>query len=150
MQAPRPGLVPNVTNRFALDVYLREYRDFLETERFDTLLSNNDTEKMYDTRNGFHRSIALRAWSRRWTHCCGRVAVLQKDDVRYVDIPFIRCKEEYGYTLRLAGVTCPCYSLSAEDLLTAGLSFIYRVQLYDRIYSNENLRHWAKEIPLER
>lgn len=50
-----------------LDVYLHKYKDYMDTERFDAILSNGDAETIYDVRNGFDRDTALGACSYRWS-----------------------------------------------------------------------------------
>lgn len=51
-----------------LNVYLRSYKDFLDTERYAEMPSNSDVETIYDTCKGLGSDTALHAWSRRWTH----------------------------------------------------------------------------------
>lgn len=63
---------------------------------------------------------------------------------------FVRCEEEYGYVSRLTAIIGQRYSLSANNLPTAGLYNVCWLQPYDQIYFFENSRHWAKEITLER
>lgn len=46
---------------FALDVCLNHYKDYLETGRFNAMISNSDVKKVYDARNGLDRDTALKA-----------------------------------------------------------------------------------------
>lgn len=50
---------------FTLNVYLREYKDYLNTYQFDATTSNGDVESIYGPRNGFDRGTTLGAWTRR-------------------------------------------------------------------------------------
>lgn len=81
---------------FLLDVYPRIYKYFSDTERFAELPTNGDSKLIYDGHKGFDRDKSLGARSRRWAHSGGREAVLQSRDTGYVDMPFIRCDDEYG------------------------------------------------------
>lgn len=53
---------------FMLDVYLQEYKDYLDTKRLNAMRFNRDAKTFYDTRNGFDPDAGLGAWARRWTH----------------------------------------------------------------------------------
>lgn len=46
---------------FGLDVYPDYHKDYLNTERFETMPSNGDRKTVYDTRNGLDRDTALSA-----------------------------------------------------------------------------------------
>lgn len=116
---------------FTLDVYVREYEYFPDTEQLDAMPSNSVTESMFDARNGFARDKVLGAWSRRWAHWGGWEMVLRNDDIRYVYMPFLGFEEEYIYASQLTAVIGLYDSLSIEDLSTAGLYFIFWVQFYD-------------------
>lgn len=50
---------------FALDVYLREYKDYLNTDCFDAISLKGDVETIYKSRNGFDCDTAPGAWLRR-------------------------------------------------------------------------------------
>lgn len=54
------------------------------------------SEMMFDTRSGFDFDTELGAWSLRGPHWGGRGAVLRNNNIRNVDMLFMRCKEEYG------------------------------------------------------
>lgn len=70
---------------------------------------NGDVGTIYNARNGFDGNTALGAWSRHRAHWGGRGAALRNDDIPYVDMPFVRCEEEYVYALRLTAVIVQCY-----------------------------------------
>lgn len=53
---------------FLLNVYLREYKDFLHAERFAAMTSNGDAETIHHTSDEFDFDTALGAWSRHWAH----------------------------------------------------------------------------------
>lgn len=107
----------------ALDVYLHYYKDYLEMERFNAMPSNGDAETVYNARNGLYGDTALGAWVRRWTHWDGHGAVLRANDTRYVDMLFVRFGE-HGYASQMTAIISQYYSLSDEDLPSAGLKYI--------------------------
>lgn len=80
---------------------------------------NRDEETIYDTSNGYERDPALGARSRCWTHYGERGVVLQNIAIRYVDMLFVRCKEENCYVKQLTAFTGNFYLLSAKDLRSA-------------------------------
>lgn len=104
-----------------LDMYSRRNEGFLNTKRPDAMFSSGNAETMYHTRSCFDRDTALGAGSRRWSHRGRRGAALQNDDNRYLAILFIRYEEKYDFASRPADVIRQAYSLSLEDLPTAGL-----------------------------
>lgn len=93
--------------------------------------SNSDEESAHDTHAGLERDTALGAWLHRWTHWGGRGMVLLIDEIRYVYMPFVCCKEAYGYTARLTAIIRQCYLLPFEDLPIAGQYYICWVQPYE-------------------
>lgn len=99
--------------------------------------------KFYDARNALDRDTALCVWVCRWTHWGGLGVVLQSDEIWYVDLPLVRCEEEYGHAASLTAIINQCYSVSIDDLLSAGLYCICCVQTYDQIYFLDKLRNWA-------
>lgn len=82
---------------FTLDLYHREYKDFLGTDWIDAMPSNDDADMMYYACNGFCLDTALGVRGNCCAHWGGCSGVPRKDDIWYVDMPFIRCEEEYGY-----------------------------------------------------
>lgn len=66
---------------FTLDVYLQDYKDYLEISRFDVMPLNGDAEMSYGARFGLDCDSALDAWSRRWTHWDGCRTVLRSNDI---------------------------------------------------------------------
>lgn len=52
---------------FGLDFYFHNYKNFLDTERFDALLSSVEWWSFYNARNGLDRHTSLGAWVCHWT-----------------------------------------------------------------------------------
>lgn len=77
----RPGLVVYFTLLLASDIYLCNYKDFLDIERFAALPSNDDVKAIYDARNRFDGGTVLNPWPRRETHCGGHSSVMWSNDV---------------------------------------------------------------------
>lgn len=61
----------------SLDVYLCDYKYFLDTQRFEAMPSNGDAETIYGVCNGADFNTALGACTRRWAHWDGLGAVLR-------------------------------------------------------------------------
>lgn len=90
---------------FTLEMYFRDKREYLSTERFDTMILNGNAETTYDARKGFERDTALCARSCRWSHRGGLGAALLNNHIQYVNTSFVHGEEPYGYASRLTTVT---------------------------------------------
>lgn len=77
---------------------------------------SDDTKDIYNICNSVDQDMSLRAWLLRWALFDVHGAVMRNNDIRYFDMPFLCCEEEYGYALRLTAFIGQCYSLSMEDL----------------------------------
>lgn len=51
-----------------LDVYLSDYKDFLNAKRFVAMHSTADADNVYDTCSGFDLGTARGEFSFRWAH----------------------------------------------------------------------------------
>lgn len=67
---------------FSLGIYLRKYRNFLDTEKFAPMPSNGEAENIHVARNGLDHDTALGARSRRCAHWGGSVVFPQNNDIR--------------------------------------------------------------------
>lgn len=108
---------------------------------------NDDAETIHDFCNDLDRNTALGVWSRPWADCGGRSAVLQSDDISYVDMEFVRCEKEYGYSARLTALNNQCLSLLVEGLPSAGLYFIWWDQPHDQVYFSKTCDIGSRELP---
>lgn len=96
---------------FALNVYLHEYDDYLDTEPFDAMPQRGVAETIKYSRNVIDRHTALDTWVRRWTHCGGRSTDQQIEDIHYVERLFLHCEEYVGYVTRLTALINQYYVL---------------------------------------
>lgn len=47
---------------FALEMYIREYKEYIDVERLGSMIPNGSTTTIYDTRGGVKRNIGFVAW----------------------------------------------------------------------------------------
>lgn len=67
-----------------LDVYFYDYKNGLDTERFGATLANDNAEAIYDARNCLDGDTGLGARVLHRAHWGGSGAVLQGDDICFV------------------------------------------------------------------
>lgn len=113
----------------------------MDARRFSALQSNGEIVTIYDKRNSVDCETVLRTLARRWMYWGGRSAVLQSDDVRYVDLPFLKCVEKYAYAAKHSSFISQCYAFSGNEFPRSGLFYIYKVQPYEQVYFFDYLRH---------
>lgn len=109
---------------FALNVYVRDYDDYLDVGWFGSMLSNVDGIRIYGSKNDVDLDTALGALVHRWLHWSRRGAILRSDDVRYVAVPFIGCVKEYGYSAKLSLIISQCYSQLKDELPGFGVIYV--------------------------
>lgn len=78
--------------------------DYSETTRFDVILSNGALKTILSRAERIWLETAPGAGAHRWASYGGRGAISRSDDIRYADIPFVRCEDEYRYGRRLNAV----------------------------------------------
>lgn len=84
-----------------------DYSSYLDSTLFGAMPSNGDRRSMYDTRADRYRLTAAGTWIKRWVHWGGRGAVLRAEQSSLkttLDMPFLRCHEELGYTTLLSAI----------------------------------------------
>lgn len=76
---------------------------FFDAQRFTIMPADGDRSRVDDSCHGVER-FTVGTWFKRWKHCVVRGCVIRSDGVVGVDMPFIRCSEEFTYALRLATI----------------------------------------------
>lgn len=135
---------------FTFSLYLRDFRKYLDTERFGETPASGQATTIYCVRNSADLDTDLDAWFRRWSHCNGHGSLLQRDDIRHKNIPFLRCVEEYQFVARFSFAINRFYSVWGDKLPVYGLCYISWVQAYPQGAFFNISRHWAKDLTVHK
>lgn len=103
---------------------------------------------LYDTRYGVDRLLAVVGWVKRMMHGRGRGAVLRRDVVTYVDMPFTLCTEGEAHPNRPALIVRNCSELTDATPITHRLEYVEFQRTFDSLHLMANSEFWWKEIQL--
>lgn len=102
---------------------------------------------MVDAQNNQQYDTFVGNWRKRRAHWGGRGVSGSPPVSSSTDMPFIRCKEERGYEVRLSNVLKDVALAHADQVLDSRLCAFARP--FTTVYIIENTRYWWKNVYFE-
>lgn len=111
---------------------------------------NYERNWMSDTLSGAHRLLAVGARVKAWMHLGARGAVLRRDILTYIEMPFIHFTKDEAYGSRMALIVQNSLDLADTSAVIHSLEYVASSRPYVTLHAWTNVEYWWKEIQYER